>query len=241
MIEFLNGKKVETLADYNLYTHYVAGLVGLGLTDLFLASGLEPALSALDASKRTHLANSMGLFLQKVNITRDFTEDRLDGRFFWPREIYGLYGKDLSTLHETPERARACLNHMCADAMDLVPECLEYLSLLREPSIFAFCAIPQVPILSFSSISYNRLTISLASLTGHGNLHLFPNPRQPLPLLPPPPQNPERNRSPAHARLYNPPLRLFHVSVLPSHHALEKRRRQGTKWDRGKARDRGEV
>lgn len=47
MIEFLNGKTVETLEDYNLYTHYVAGLVGLGLTDLFLASDLEPELAAL--------------------------------------------------------------------------------------------------------------------------------------------------------------------------------------------------
>lgn len=30
--------------DYNLYTHYVAGLVGLGLTGLFTDSGLEARL-----------------------------------------------------------------------------------------------------------------------------------------------------------------------------------------------------
>lgn len=86
----------------------------------------------------------MGLFLQKVNITRDFYEDLLDNRKFWPKDIYKHYAKSLEELPKDPEMARACLNHMCANAMELIPECLEYLSLLREPSVFAFCAIPQV-------------------------------------------------------------------------------------------------
>ena len=86
----------------------------------------------------------MGLFLQKVNITRDFTEDLLDGRKFWPKDIFNRYAKSLDELPENPEMARACLNDMCANAMELVPECLEYLSLLKEPSVFTFCAIPQV-------------------------------------------------------------------------------------------------
>ena len=33
------------------------------------------------------LANSMGLFLQKTNIIRDYLEDYVDGRAFWPQEV----------------------------------------------------------------------------------------------------------------------------------------------------------
>lgn len=46
-----------TVEDYNEYCHYVAGLVGLGLTRLFHASGLE-------SFQPDDLSNSMGLFLQ---------------------------------------------------------------------------------------------------------------------------------------------------------------------------------
>lgn len=49
--------QVETVDDYDEYCHYVAGLVGLGLSKLFHASGLEEL--APDS-----LSNSMGLFLQ---------------------------------------------------------------------------------------------------------------------------------------------------------------------------------
>ncbi|KAI9004432.1 farnesyl-diphosphate farnesyltransferase 1 [Hyaloraphidium curvatum] len=175
MIDFVSGKTVETLDDYNLYTHYVAGLVGLGLTDLFLASNLEPDLAALSEEHRYRLANSMGLFLQKVNITRDFTEDLLDGRKFWPRDIYSNYASSLEELPTKPEMARACLNNMCADAMTLIPDCLEYLSLLREPSVFAFCAIPQV--CELKRFSSARLTISFPQVMAIATFDLvFDNP-----------------------------------------------------------------
>ena len=65
------------------YCHYVAGLVGIGLSQLFSASGLEG--EGVGGDQR--LANSMGLFLQKTNIIRDYLEDTLQGREFWPREV----------------------------------------------------------------------------------------------------------------------------------------------------------
>ena len=49
--------QVITVEDYNEYCHYVAGIVGLGLSRLFHASGLE-------AEQPDELSNSMGLFLQ---------------------------------------------------------------------------------------------------------------------------------------------------------------------------------
>jgi uncharacterized membrane protein YgcG len=41
-------------------------------------------------------------------------------------------------------QALACLNHLVTDALQHVPDCLEYMSRLRTPEIFRFCAIPQV-------------------------------------------------------------------------------------------------
>ena len=41
MADFIDTNTVDTIKDYELYCHYVAGLVGLGLTALFNASGLE--------------------------------------------------------------------------------------------------------------------------------------------------------------------------------------------------------
>lgn len=52
-------KQVETVDDYDEYCHYAAGLVGLGLSKLFLTSQLEVLTPDSE-----HLSNSMGLFLQ---------------------------------------------------------------------------------------------------------------------------------------------------------------------------------
>lgn len=65
------------------YCHYVAGLVGVGLSQLFSASKLEDR----EVGQDTELANSMGLFLQKTNIIRDYLEDTQEGRAFWPQEV----------------------------------------------------------------------------------------------------------------------------------------------------------
>ena len=48
---------METIDDYDEYCHYVAGLVGLGLSRLFHNAGLEDLAP-------DNLSNSMGLFLQ---------------------------------------------------------------------------------------------------------------------------------------------------------------------------------
>ena len=76
----------------------MAGLVGIGLSRLFSASGLESEEVGLDHK----LANSMGLFLQKTNIIRDYLEDVRDGRHFWPKEVH---------------IATTCVYHMCTGAV----------------------------------------------------------------------------------------------------------------------------
>ncbi|KAF8982470.1 bifunctional farnesyl-diphosphate farnesyltransferase/squalene synthase [Entomortierella lignicola] len=136
------GIHVATNADYDEYCHYVAGLVGLGLSEMFSACGFESAMVA----KRKDLSNSMGLFLQKTNITRDFLEDLRDNRRFWPEEIWGKYVDKFQDLAEpeNKEKALQCLSHMVVNSMGHIKDVLEYLSMIKNKSCFQFCAIPQV-------------------------------------------------------------------------------------------------
>ena len=166
----------------------VAGLVGEGLSRLFVGRGFEseslfgqgalvwPFCKSIDgdADHTLGLANSMGLFLQKTNIIRDYLEDYADGRAFWPQEAWQKFARttDLGefarpTAHGAGSRSDAydsvadpqgaaivgkgsrtsgldCLNYLVADALELVPDSLEYLARLRTPEVFRFCAIPQV-------------------------------------------------------------------------------------------------
>jgi farnesyl-diphosphate farnesyltransferase len=147
-------KEVESVDDYNLYCHYVAGLVGIGLSDLFSASGLENP----ELKNRYELSNSMGLFLQKTNIIRDYHEDLSSDRSFWPKEIWGKYTDELSLFTENshiPE-SLACLNEMVMDALGHLPDVVDYLSLLKNESIFRFAAIPQVMAIATLAVVYNN-------------------------------------------------------------------------------------
>jgi farnesyl-diphosphate farnesyltransferase len=130
-----------TQEDYNLYCHYVAGLVGQGLTRLFVANGNEDT-SLLNMMKE---ADEMGMFLQKTNIIRDYLEDLNEGRTFWPRDIWSKYAPSLLELRTgDKDKSLQCLNELILDAYKHVPAVLQYLEKIRDPKVFKFCAIPQV-------------------------------------------------------------------------------------------------
>jgi farnesyl-diphosphate farnesyltransferase len=136
-----NEKGVDKIKEYDLYCHYVAGLVGEGLTRMFVEGKLaNPALL-----ERTHLQESMGLFLQKTNIIRDVREDFDDNRKFWPREIWSKHVDNFEDLFkpENKQKALNCQSEMVLNALEHADECLFYLAGLREQSVFNFCAIPQ--------------------------------------------------------------------------------------------------
>ncbi|XP_069461837.1 squalene synthase [Ambystoma mexicanum] len=153
MAEFLE-KKVESLQEWDKYCHYVAGLVGIGLSQLFSASEFEDPIVGQD----TQLSNSMGLFLQKTNIIRDYLEDELEGREFWPREVWSRYAKKLSDLAkpENIDLAVHCMNELITNALHHVPDVLTYLSRLKNQSVFNFCAIPQVMAIATLAACYNN-------------------------------------------------------------------------------------
>lgn len=138
---------LDSIKEYDLYCHYVAGLVGEGLSRLFSATGKEPPWLA----HQLELSNSLGIFLQKTNIIRDFHEDAEERRFFWPREIWGAaeYSsdggtptKDILQLFQEPRRAQWVQSAMVVDALRHACDALDYLRLLRNQSVFNFAAIP---------------------------------------------------------------------------------------------------
>ncbi|KAI1341175.1 farnesyl-diphosphate farnesyl transferase [Xylariaceae sp. FL0016] len=137
--EFQEG--VQTVAQYEEYCHYVAGLVGEGLTRLFVEGGYaNPAL--LD---RMELTESMGQFLQKVNIIRDIHEDFEDKRRFWPTEIWSKYVDKWEDLFDPKYRTQAmhCCSELVLNALKHADECLFYMAGIKEQSVFNFVAIPQ--------------------------------------------------------------------------------------------------
>nr|XP_011458278.1 PREDICTED: squalene synthase-like isoform X2 [Fragaria vesca subsp. vesca] len=150
-------KEVETVEDYDEYCHYVAGLVGLGLSKLFHAAELE------DLATDEH-SNSMGLFLQKTNIIRDYLEDINEipkSRMFWPRQIWSKYVNKLEDLkyEENSDKAVQCLNDMVTNSLLHIEDCLKYMSDLRDPAIFKFCAIPQVMAIGTLALCYNNIEV----------------------------------------------------------------------------------
>lgn len=143
---------VEKTEEYDLYCHYVAGLVGEGISGLFAASGKEGAF----LGEQLELSNSMGLFLQKTNIIRDFREDVDDQRYFWPREIWGQekFGKacggrpgfkEMKEMYQpgNEKQAQWVQTAMIVNVLNHATDSLDYLRLLKNQSIFNFCAIPQ--------------------------------------------------------------------------------------------------
>jgi farnesyl-diphosphate farnesyltransferase len=165
MAEFVGkdlGQGTVDIDQYNRYCHFVAGLVGEGLSRLFAASGLEKASFASEL----FLSDQMGLFLQKTNIIRDYLEDYVDGRAFWPQTVWKKHSKTgelgYFTQQNDPEvrtKSLECLNELVTDALELAPDCLLYLSKLGCTEIFRFCAIPQVMAIATLNSCYNNADV----------------------------------------------------------------------------------
>ncbi|KOS21661.1 putative squalene synthase [Escovopsis weberi] len=132
---------VQTIEEYEMYCHYVAGLVGEGLTRLMVASDLaNPKLM-----ERPALTESMGQFLQKTNIIRDIAEDWEVGRRWYPREIWSRHVDKWEDLFDPNQRDKAvnCVSDMVLDALKHAEDCIFYMTSMRDQSAFNFVAIPQ--------------------------------------------------------------------------------------------------
>ncbi len=92
MCQFLK-RVINTPEDLNGYCYYVAGTVGIYLTELLQLKGTNVTEGSFRKLKET--AVSFGTFLQKLNIIRDFIEDNdARKRTFWP-QVYFEHEQDL--------------------------------------------------------------------------------------------------------------------------------------------------
>ena len=87
----------------------------------------------------------MGLFLQKTNIIRDIKEDYDKKRYWWPKDIVNKHflciDDIFSNQAETGETTItsnhiSLLNDMIMNALQHIPDSIEYLSLVKNNSNF---------------------------------------------------------------------------------------------------------
>jgi farnesyl-diphosphate farnesyltransferase len=142
MYEF-QKKRIETFADQNRYSHYVAGVIGYLFNDLLHYNGIIG--KPLKARLRKY-ARHFGLALQKVNILRDIAHDIAADRRYWPEKLIAKYGLSYETLcrKESREAALKILHEQIENAKNYLESAMKYVMLLPEKALQVrmFCLIP---------------------------------------------------------------------------------------------------
>ena len=86
MQKYLN-KRIDTFEQLDEYCYYVGGTIGGFLTEVLLDKTRMASTEQVRILKAEQ--RDFGLFLQKVNIIRDFREDMLrNEKIFWPHEVF---------------------------------------------------------------------------------------------------------------------------------------------------------
>lgn len=108
-------RPINSPKDLNDYCYYVAGTVGIFLTNLLRLKGSNITEKVFKKLKES--AVSFGLFLQKLNVMRDFVEDKdIKKRSFWPQSYF-----------EQEKDRLIILNRMCSETFkNDVPHAVEY-------------------------------------------------------------------------------------------------------------------
>ena len=150
----------KNMIEYNNYCYIVAGLVGEGLSMQFYKSKLENS-DFLIKKGINSLSSQMGMFLQKTNIIRDYYEDLIDGRGWWPKEVWSKFvsesqSKKLSNFLIQKSEGVSCLNYLICDALSHGTASLKYLKNITNKNIFHFCAIPQVMAIMTLELLYSN-------------------------------------------------------------------------------------
>jgi farnesyl-diphosphate farnesyltransferase len=155
-------RDVKDLDHNDEYCHYVAGIVGIMLTDLFEADG---RLTKEQYEKIQPYSEPYGLGLQKVNILKDMYGDIKEGRFFWPRDLIEKYGftkeNILEEAKDRPEEAQALVNELVEDTRKQLNSGVEYVTLLpeHEKKVRMFSAIPLYMAIATAGRMHNTLDV----------------------------------------------------------------------------------
>nr|VFK53906.1 MAG: farnesyl-diphosphate farnesyltransferase [Candidatus Kentron sp. TUN]VFK55004.1 MAG: farnesyl-diphosphate farnesyltransferase [Candidatus Kentron sp. TUN]VFK55783.1 MAG: farnesyl-diphosphate farnesyltransferase [Candidatus Kentron sp. TUN] len=134
----LNGLRDSSELDD--YCYYVAGVVGVMLTELFSDYSQEVATNREEMLK---LAVSFGQGLQMTNILKDIWEDRLRGACWLPRDVFSQCAFDLQEIptHRNDSCYLAGMGNLISVALIHLHNALQYTLLIpaEEKGIRRFC------------------------------------------------------------------------------------------------------
>ncbi len=127
------GKKIDTFEHLDEYCYYVGGTIGGFLTDLLIKNAKKITAKKVETLKSFY--SDFGIFLQKVNIIRDFREDVLkNNRIFWPGDAFSYYKltpfKVLDRKYEA--QALALLDQMLTSAHKHIKPIQKYISAIPQ-------------------------------------------------------------------------------------------------------------
>ncbi|MFH1238629.1 MAG: squalene/phytoene synthase family protein, partial [bacterium] len=143
----LNNKtkifQLKDIADLEDYCYYVAGLVGVMLSDIFCREG---NLSGLKAELEPYQVK-FGLALQFTNIIKDYQKDIARGWCYIPASVTEKYGLDIAQSDNwSVKQKKDLLKELLPKVVDYFDAALNYIKLLPKEikSIRLFCVIPFV-------------------------------------------------------------------------------------------------
>jgi farnesyl-diphosphate farnesyltransferase len=136
---------IQDLPDLERYCYFVAGTVGLMLTELFLQRVAVDDPAARRGLQET--AVSFGVGLQLVNIAKDVAADASRGGCFLPRDLAREQGLSLARLLEPDQRESglAVIRRVTHRAREHLRRAQEYTGLWPLPggeAVRYFCAVP---------------------------------------------------------------------------------------------------
>ena len=138
------GLRLETVADLELYCHYVAGTVGQMLCGLFAVT--SPSLGAASGDTMRRLAERFGLAMQLTNIVKDVAEDAQRGAFYVPRALAARHRLEPDEILDPSKRhaARGAVAELVALAASALDGALAFTLLIprREARLRLFCVWP---------------------------------------------------------------------------------------------------
>lgn len=134
-------KEIDDFRDLNNYCYFVAGTVGLYLTDIF-----EYKFNIKKDKNLIKKAKEFGLLLQKVNIIRDFSKDYKEGRIFWPKKLFKKHELSTACVFDKKNSIarKKILKEMILSAKKNVKSSFDYIKTIpqNEIGLRTFCAIP---------------------------------------------------------------------------------------------------
>lgn len=106
-------KNIKTWNDLNIYSGYVAGEVGKGLTKIF-----SEHLPFNDTESMIDTGYRLGIGLQKINILKDLREDIENGRNYVPEELADKYSVNKNYLF--PDSSKFLNNILITKARHMI-------------------------------------------------------------------------------------------------------------------------